>query len=203
MSSRAPGGPPPEDRTEEDTVAHLIAGMTMSLDGYVADPRGDFGMLYADFDTPAFSGYLAASQAETGAVLMGRRTYDGAADPDEYAEGYEYQVPIVVLTSRPPATPPRRTDRLWWTFTDDLGAAVSTARELAGEQAVTVVGGADLNRQLLDAGLVDELRIDVMPVVLGGGLRLFDGVRPARLEKIGVDDVGQRTSLRFRVLPRD
>jgi dihydrofolate reductase len=65
-----------------------------------------------------------------------------------------------------------------------------------------VVGGGDLNRQLLIAGLADELRVDVMPVLLGGGRRLFDGVPPeaVRLEKIGIDDVGARTSLIFRVL---
>jgi dihydrofolate reductase len=181
-------------------VAHLIAGMTMSLDGYVADGHGDFGMLYADLGTPAGAQYLAASQAETGAVLMGRRTYDGAPDPDGYAADYEYQVPIVVLTSHPPAVRPARNDRLWITFAGDLGEAGATARELAGDRAVTVVGGAQLNRQLLDAGLADELRVDVVPVLLGGGLRLFDGVAPARLEKLRVDDVGQRTSMRFRVL---
>jgi dihydrofolate reductase len=179
-------------------VARLIAGMTMSLDGFVADPEGQFGMLYTDLGTPAGAEYLAASQAETGAVLMGRRTYDGAADPDSYADDYEYQVPIVVLTSRPPATPPRRNDRLWVTFRGDLHEAVTTARALAGDEAVTVVGGADLNRQLLDAGLFDELRVDVVPVLLGGGLRAFDGVAPGRLEATGVAQVGSRTSLRFR-----
>jgi dihydrofolate reductase len=183
-------------------VAHLIAGMTMSLDGYLADEHGEFGMLYADLGSPAGERYLAETQAETGAVLMGRRTFD-LADPDSYAVDYEYQVPIVVLTSRPPAVAPRRNDRLWVTFAGDVGEAAATARELAGERVVTVVGGAQLNRQLLDAGLADELRVDVVPVLLGGGMPLFDAVGPARLEKFAVDDVGQRTGLRFRVLPRE
>ena len=68
---------------------------------------------------------------------------------------------------------------------------------------MTVVGGADLNRQLLAAGLADELRVDVMPLLLGGGRRLFDGLprrRRVRLEKIGVEEAGLRTSLSFRVL---
>ncbi len=65
---------------------------------------------------------------------------------------------------------------------------------------MTVVGGVDLNRQLLAAGLVDELRVDVMPVLLGVGLRLLDGAPPVALEKLGVDDVGARTSPRFRTL---
>ncbi len=184
-------------------MAHLIAATTMTLDGYAADPDGDYGALYADLGTPAGEEYLAASQAETGAVLMGRRTYDGAPDPDSYADGYEYQVPVVVLTSRPPATAPRSNDRLSVTFCGDLHEAVATARDLAGERAVTVIGGADLNRQLLDAGLFDELRVDVVPVLLGGGLRALDGVAPGRLEMTGVERVGQRTSLRFRPLPRD
>ena len=117
--------------------------------------------------------------------------------------GHEYQVPIVVLTTRPPATPPRHNDRLWTTFCGDLHEAVATARELAGDAAVTVVGGADLNRRLLDAGLFDELRVDVVPVLLGGGLRAFDGVAPGRLEATGVERVGQRTCLRFRPRPSD
>ena len=62
---------------------------------------------------------------------------------------------------------------------------------------MTVVGGVDLNRQLLAAGLVDELRVDVMPVLPGAGLRLLDGTPPVALEKL---DVGARTSPRFRTL---
>lgn len=74
----------------------------------------------------------------------------------------------------------------------------------AGDKAVQVVGGPDLIRQLLRAGLVDELHIDVMPVLLGAGLRLFDdtALEPVELEKIGVQEVGPRTSLRFRVTRR-
>jgi dihydrofolate reductase len=64
---------------------------------------------------------------------------------------------------------------------------------------VTVIGGADLARQLLAADLVDELRVDVMPVLLGAGLHLFERTGPLVLEKLGVDEVGARTSLRFRV----
>jgi dihydrofolate reductase len=96
----------------------------------------------------------------------------------------------------------RRNRRLSVTFvTDGLESAVAQATAAAGDSAVTVVGGADLNRQLLASGLADELRIDVMPVLLGGGRRLFDGVAAGiRLEKIGVEEAGPRTSLSFRVL---
>jgi riboflavin biosynthesis pyrimidine reductase len=82
---------------------------------------------------------------------------------------------------------------------DGVQAAVAQAMAAAGERAVTVIGGADLTRQLLAADLVDELRVDVMPVLLGAGLRLFERTGPLVLEKLGVDEVGARTSLRFRV----
>ncbi|MEU2349781.1 dihydrofolate reductase family protein [Modestobacter sp. NPDC049651] len=181
-------------------MAKVIAGMTVSLDGFIADEHGDSGMLYADFEQLVGSPWLTEAQEVTGAALMGRRTFDGADDPDGYADGYEFQVPIVVLTHRPPDRAPRRNERLFFTFvTEGVAAAVACAAELAGDRAVTVIGGADLNQQLLAAGLVDELWIDVMPVLLGRGRRLFDGAPPQELEKLRVDDLGMRTSLRFRV----
>jgi dihydrofolate reductase len=183
-------------------MGRLIAGMTMSLDGFVEDADGHAGVLYEDLADLQDTSYMAAMQEETGAVLMGRRTFEMGGDPDSWAdEGYEFQVPIFVVTHMPPAVTPKGTDRLSFTFvTGGLEEAVARAREAAGDLAVTVVGGADLNRQLLDAGLVDELRIDVVPVLLGAGLPLFAGVGHHRLEKLGVDEVGARTSLRFRVV---
>ena len=184
-------------------MTRVIAGQTVSLDGYFEDADGGFAALYSDFEELMDSAYMKASQAETGAVLMGRRTFDMAGDPDSYAVDYEYQVPLFVLTHQAPEREPKRNENLYVTFvTDGLESAVAQASAAAGDKVVTVVGGGDLNRQLLIAGLADELRVDVMPVLLGGGRRLFDGVPPeaVRLEKIGIDDVGARTSLIFRVL---
>ena len=86
--------------------------------------------------------------------------------------------------------------------TCDRGVETAVARAVAaaGKRAVSVIGGADLDRQLLAAGLVDELRVDVVPVLLGDGLRLFEGTGRVALEKLGVDEVEVRTSLRFRVV---
>jgi dihydrofolate reductase len=179
----------------------LIAGLTLSLDGYFEDENGSAGALYTDLEALQDSAYMKALQAETGAVLMGRRTYDMAEDPDGYADGYEFQVPLFVLTHQALEREPKRNENLYVTFvTDGLESAVAQATAAAGDRAVTVVGGADLNRQLLAAGLVDELRIDVMPVLLGSGRRLFDDVAGTRLEKLGVEEAGGRTSLSFRVV---
>jgi dihydrofolate reductase len=77
---------------------------------------------------------------------------------------------------------------------------VRQATDAAGDKAVQVIGGVDVTRQLLDAGLADELRVDVMPVLLGSGRRLFeDGLEHIELEKLGVQEVGPRTSLTFGI----
>jgi dihydrofolate reductase len=183
-------------------MTRVIGGMTVSLDGFFEDANGSISALYPDMDDLQDSAYMRAVQAETGAALMGRRFFDMADDPDVYADGYEFQVPIVVVTHRPLERQPKRNDQLFFTFvTEGVEAAVRRAAELAGDKAVTVLGGADLTRQLLAAGLVDELRVDVMPVLFGDARRLFDGLPGSvRLEKLGVEEAGARTSLKFRVL---
>ena len=183
-------------------MATVIAGMTMSIDGFVADPSGSVGRLYPDLPDLRGSAYMNALIEETGAVVMGRRAFE-MGDPDSYVGEYEFQVPIFVLTHHPPEIPPKQDEHLRFTFmTDGVGSAIEQARAAAGDRAVQVVGGASVVQQLLRAGLVDELRVDVMPVVLGGGLRFLESVDPERvqLEKVDVQEVGARTSLRFHVV---
>lgn len=185
------------------SMATVIAGMTMSLDGFVTDPSGSVDRLYPDLAALQGTAYMNALIEETGAVLMGRRAFEMADDPDWFVGNYEFQVPIFVLTHEPPRVAPKQDEHLTFTFvTDGVESAVSQAKAAAGDRAVTVVGGVDVIRQLLHTGLVDELRMDVMPVLLGGGLRLFPdgGLESLRLERIGVEHVGARTSLRFRVI---
>jgi dihydrofolate reductase len=190
----------PDERSRH--VGKVIAGMTMSLDGFVADAEGNVDRLYADFAELRGSSYMADTIAETGAVLMGRKTFE-MGDPDSYVGTYEFQVPIFVLTHHPPQIPPKQDDRLTFTFVQgEVASAVAQAKAAAGDKTVQVVGGASVIQQLLQAGLVDELHIDVMPLFLGDGLRLFEHAALDRidLETIGVETVGQRTGLRFRVV---
>jgi len=179
----------------------VIVGMTSSLDGFVADAGGDVDRLYPDLAALQNTPYMNALIEETGAVLMGRRAFE-MGDPDGFVGNYEFQVPIFVLTHHPPAVHPKQDERLTFTFvTDGVESAVKQAKAAAGDKSVTVVGGASVIQQLLRAGLVDELRVDYMPVLLGEGLRPFDdaGLGDVELEKIGVLEEGARTSLRFRV----
>jgi dihydrofolate reductase len=183
-------------------MGYVIAGQTISLDGYVADANGSAEPLYPDLADLQGSEYMNGLIEETGAVVMGRRSFEMPDDPDTIADEYEFQAPIFVVTHHPPPVTPKENERLTFTFvTDGVESAVAQATAAAGDKSVTVVGGVDVIRQLLHAGLVDELRVDVMPVLLGDGLRFLDDSSLAHvdLEKIGIVEVGARTSLRFRV----
>lgn len=182
-------------------MTKLIAGITLSLDGFMADPDGDSHALYSDFDTLMASEVMAEQMEETGSVLMGRRMFDAAGDPDSYADDYEFQVPIVVVTHRAFEREPARNESLFVeAATSGLAAAVARAKELAGDRHATGIFGSDILGQALALDLVDELRIDVMPVILGGGARYFAGVdRPLDLELISSVRTGPRTSLHMAV----
>jgi dihydrofolate reductase len=182
-------------------LAKVIVGMTVSIDGFVADQNGNAGRLYPDLAALRHTAYMKDAIGQTGAVLMGRRTFE-MADADWYVGDYEFQVPIFVLTHHPPSIAPKQDEHLTFTFvTDGVESAVAQAKAAARDKAVQVVGGVSIAQQLLGAGLVDELHVDIMPVFLGSGLRSFDGsgLEGVRLEKINVQEVGARTSLRFRM----
>ena len=192
-------------------MAKVIVGMTISLDGFVADQNGNAGRLYPDLAALRDTDYMKDLIEQTGAVLMGKRTFE-MADPDSYVGSYEFQVPIFVLTHHPPSVAPKQDEHLTFTFvTDGVDSAVAQAKAAARDKTVQVVGGVSIAQQLLEAGLVDELHVDIMPVFLGIGLRSFESsslervrlekimLEKIQLEKINVQEVGARTSLRFRV----
>jgi dihydrofolate reductase len=175
--------------------------LTISLDGFISDRNGSVDRLYPDFAELRDYAPVREAMARTGAVVMGRHAYDmGNGDFTDY----EFQVPIFVVTHHPPEQAARgENDRLRFTFvTDGVESAVARAKAVAGDRDVTVIGGAGIAQQLLTARCVDELEISIMPVLLGGGLRLFDNLGPApiSLEKCGVTESALRTDLRFRVL---
>jgi dihydrofolate reductase len=182
-------------------MATVHAGMAMSLDGFVADRRGSTKRLSGPA-TSSGSAHMAALIQETGAVVMGRRTFAMAQDPDWFVGNYEFQVPIFVLTHRPPAAMPKQDQNLTFTFvTDGITSAIARAKAAAGQRAVKVIG-ASVVQQVLRAGLADELHVDVAPVLLGDGLRLFDDpeLEGIALTRLSVREVGEFTSLRFQVV---
>src|SRR5690606_35586321 len=125
-------------------------------------------------------------------------------EPDSYAVDYEFQVPIFVLTHAAPEKHPKETETLKFTFVSDgIERAIALAKAAAGQRDVQVIGGASTLRQCLNAGLCDELHLDIVPVLLGNGLRLFEAVdaEKVKFEKIGVEDTTtSRIGIRLRVL---
>jgi dihydrofolate reductase len=194
---------------------------SMSLDGYSAGPdtstenplgiggerlhRWLFPEPDADRDVPAGGSTPSAQDAavsaeqfaRTGAVIVGRLTYDIGVD---LWGDVPFPVPTFVVTSRPHE--PRAMASAGFTFvTDGISSALEQARAAAGDRDVLVMGGATLQQQYLAAGLVDELQVNLVPVLLHRGVRLLDhtGSTTTELVRSGLVATDEATHLTFRV----
>jgi len=144
---------------------------------------------------------LQESIRTTGSVVMAQKEFAMAEDPDWFPGNYEYQVPIFVFTDKAPEKHPKETDRLTFTFvTDGIESAVRQAKLAAGRKNVTIIGSVTTVREVLNAGLADELEIDIIPIFLHSGFRPFERIdENIKLKKIRVVEAGERTSLQFQV----
>lgn len=182
-------------------MGQVHAGMVMSLDGFVKGRDGNTTPLYPAFDDMMATDLMQEIIASTGAVAMGRNSYNASHD----YSAYEFQVPLFILTHTVPTTVARGTsDKLSFTFvTDGVESLIRQAKAAAGDTNVVVVGGANVIQQCLKAGLIDELQISISPALLGDGLRLFENLENEniQLEKFKVVEwPGGITEIRFRVL---
>ena len=146
-----------------------------SLDGCIAGPEHDISFLHdfgPDPDAPAGDGLgFEDFLGQVGALLMGRRTYQVPLDYDAWHYGDR---PVLVATRNPlPAAPQGGTA---WAVQGPIEELIDQAKAAAGDRDVYLDGG-DLVRQGLDAGLVDELCLTFLPVVLGRGIRLWEGLQ--------------------------
>jgi dihydrofolate reductase len=185
-------------------MGNVVIDMSMSLDGYIAAPNdnpeqglGEDGMRLHNwaFDDPSvFEEVYGKLTEETGAVIMGRRSYDNSIG-EWGGKGPLGDVPCFVVTHRP-FDPP---DPVFVVVTDGISSALAKAQEAAGEKRIGM--GANLDQQLLAAGLVDEIRIHLVDVLLGGGRRLFDELpQRVELEQTGQSQTGGVTHLEYRVV---
>jgi dihydrofolate reductase len=145
---------------------------------------------------------------EQGAVVMGRRMFSGGEGPweqDPNPDGWwgddpPFHVPVFVLTHHARETVPKQGGTSFHFVTDGIESALAQAREAAGDKDVAIGGGASAIQQVLNRSLLDELEIHVVPLLLGDGTRLFDGIDAERvkLERLHVIDSPAVTHLRFR-----
>jgi dihydrofolate reductase len=196
-------------------MTKVLAGITTSVDGYIAGPddgpgkglgEGGERLHYWVFGGPWSydnepkgeptgddADWLNEVSAKVGAVVGGRWTYEAAR---HWGDKNPWGLPFFIVTHRPEEQP----DGDDFTFVSGVEEAVESAREAAGDKDVNIMGGADIIRQALDAGLVDELSIIMAPVTLGGGKRLFEGFsKSLDLEHLGVRQSEFATFIDYRV----
>lgn len=181
-------------------MAKVLLDMAVSLDGFVAGAGGaDAGLYDWYFNPSEVSRPVIEELIETtGAIVMGR----GAYNTGEEFGGWDdtpYAVPHFVITHQPlPEVPGRKVQFVF--VREGVAPAIDAAKEAAGDRYATIGGGADIARQALSAGLVDELQVHVVPLLLGDGVRLFDRLDQARqLSRIRVIDGPNVTHLRYEI----
>jgi dihydrofolate reductase len=196
-------------------MSRVFAGITTSVDGYVTGPddgpgkglgEGGERLHYWVFGGPWTFGdetrseptgedaaWLTETTARMGAVVGGRGTYEAAR---HWGDENPWGLPFFIVTHRPEEEPEGGA----FQFVSGVEEAIERAREAAGDKDVHVMGGADVIRQALEAGLVDHLSIIIAPVILGDGKRLFEGFSESlELEQLGVHQSQFATFIDYRV----
>ncbi len=189
-------------------MGKVVFDITMSLDGFIAgpddhpdQPLGKDGLRLHDWlssdRTEAETELLENSNRTLGAVICGRRTYDNSAKWWGPGQGPAGKTPVVVV-SHGVAEEAVGEDSPFTFVGEGIEAALARAQEIAGEQDVCVMGGADVAQQYLAAGLVDEVSVHLVPVLLGAGRRLFDHLGPDHIELRPVEVIDSPTTTHVR-----
>jgi dihydrofolate reductase len=212
-------------------VPRLRFEISISLDGYVAGPNPseenplgeggeqlhEWALKLAAWREPhgreggevnASTPLMEEALTRSGAVVMGRKMFGGGPGPwgedpwtGWWGEEPPFHVPVFVLTHHEREPLEMKGGTTFTFVTDGIESALAQARAAVGEKDVSIGGGADVGRQYLAAGLLDELQLNVAPVLLGGGTRLFEDGAGAGvgLEPELVVETPDVTHLRYRV----
>jgi dihydrofolate reductase len=195
-------------------MGKVIAGFSMSLDGFVADPGDrpehifdwyDAGDVLFDWPgnemeshvSPASAACLRDLVERTGALVVGRRVFDIT---DGWAGRHPIGVPVFVVSHRGPEGWDRRHDPSLTTFVPDVASGIEQAQAVAGDKWVGVAG-PNIAQQCLDLGLLDEIRIELAPVILGEGIPFFANLKrtPVLLDNPTVIEGDRVTHLIYAV----
>jgi dihydrofolate reductase len=182
----------------------VVLDINLSLDGFVAasgsteeQPLGLGGERLREWATGSDAARAPKPPSSAGGLICGRRTYDTSL-PEWGGGGPHPPTPVFVITHAPPEQPPGDV----YTFvTDGIQAALAQARSAAGPRDVRIMGGAAVGQQFLDAGLVDEIVVHLVPVLLKDGPRMFENLGPQHvaLEIAEVVNSPNVTHVRYRV----
>jgi dihydrofolate reductase len=181
-------------------MGKVYLDMAMSLDGFISGPNGEDGGLHDWYFSPSGDAEFVKQELldTMGAMILGRRAFGSAPD------GFDtpYKVPHFILTHTARESIPRGGTEFIF-VTDGIESALAKAKAAAGDKDVCVAGGASTAQQFLSAGLLDELQIHLVPVLIGGGLRLFDALpETLKLEKTRTLESSGVTHLRYRLITK-
>ncbi len=212
-------------------MAKLRFQISMSLDGFIAGPNpseenplGVGGMQLHEWafklaawraphgreggEVNASSEILEEALENVGATVMGRNMFGGGPGPwgespwdGWWGEDPPFHTPVFVLTHHPREPLRKQGGTTFFFVSDGIESALAQAKEAAAGKDVSLGGGADVAQQYLAAGMIDELQLNVVPIFLGDGARLFENVIDAdvKLEPVGAVDAPGVTHLRYRV----
>jgi dihydrofolate reductase len=193
-------------------MSKVTSYISMSLDGFITDPKASVGTPLEGNDPGRLSDWQFDAKTETdaaivdemfkstGAVLMGKRMFDVGFEP--WGDPPPYHMPVFIVTHEKRAPLPMQGGTTYNFVTGGIEAVLEMARAAAGDKNVGVWGGANIMRQYLKAHLLDEMHIHMVPILLGGGIRLFEGLDPEGIELRMLSSIQTpgATHLRFEVV---
>jgi dihydrofolate reductase len=192
-------------------LVKVYVSLSMSLDGFITEPNEGVGSPLGDdpgrlhdwmFDakTETDAAILDEIYASTGAVLIGKRMFDVGFEP--WGDPPPFGMPVFVVTHEAREPLPMQGGTTYTFVSDGIESGLAQARAAAGDKNVGIWGGANIVRQYLKAGLLDEMQIHLIPVLLGNGVRLFEDLGPERIElrKISLIETPSATHFRFEVV---
>ena len=197
----------------------VSSGMSVSVDGFTAGVNQSFEHPFGDNFDPNFLHRWMFAQPEkqkhkreiddilnAGAFIMGSNMFgpkDRRNKPEWrgwWDENPPYHAPVFVLTHTKREPLQMEGGTTFYFVTDGISSALSQAKGAAGDRNVKIMGGATTLNQYLQAGLVDELWLHIVPVTIGEGTRLFEGVPNLKLEPIEISGSSLVTHIRYKVL---
>src|SRR5688500_8004137 len=193
-----------------DYMSKVVSEISMSLDGFVTGPNvragnglGDGGERLHDwrFDAKPETDDAIVDElyASTGAGVWGKRMFVVGFEP--WGDRRPFRMPVFGVTHEEREPLPMQGGTTYTFVTEGIEAALELARAAAGDKNVGIWGGANIIRQCLKAGLLDEMQIDIIPILLGGGIGLFEGLDPEGVEvrKTSSIDTPGATHFRYQV----
>src|SRR6266571_1850030 len=185
-------------------MGKVMFGLSVSLDGFIADKNDDPSLVFAWMGSAMeqFHEVVGDALNEGGAVIMGHRSFDQIDNENGwiFPDGTAPDWPVIVLQSQA-REPVKKGKTQFYFVTDGIESAIAKAQELAGEKRIAL-HGASAVQQALKAGLLDEFQMSIAHVLLGEGVRLFDhlGSQPNHLERLSTFETPGATHLSFRVV---